>query len=64
MRIQKPKKESDWLYSEINKDRWFTKEACLPNGAPELPECTNEEKEQWEHEHKQPEPEENNENNE
>ena len=57
MRTQVPKVEGDWLYQEINEDRWFTKEALLPNNAPDLPECTNEEKEQWEEEHRPPQPE-------
>lgn len=56
MRIQTPKVEGNWLYKAVNDNRWFTKEAMLPNNTPDLPECTDEEKEQWEEEHK-PEPE-------
>ena len=55
MRIQRPTTESNWLYKDVNEDRWFTKEACLPDWAPDWPECTQEEKEQWEREHPQPE---------
>ena len=59
MRIQTPKVDGDWLYKDINEEnRWFTKEACLRDTDPNLPECTDEKKREWEEEHKlQPEPE-------
>ena len=57
MKIQRPTNESDWLYQDVNEDRWFTKEACLPDNAADLPECTDAEKVAWEDEHHpKPEP--------
>ena len=47
MRIQIPTTESNWLYQDVNEDRWFTKEACLPDNAQDLPECTDAEKVTW-----------------
>lgn len=56
MKVQRPQNEQDWLYKDVNDDRWFTKEVVLNDNAEPWAECTNEEKEQWEHDHPQPEP--------
>lgn len=50
-------KEGMWLYRDTDFERIFTKGAYIPNGEQDLPDCTTEEKEQWEREHPQPEPE-------
>lgn len=58
MRKQEPKNPDNWLYRDFSEDnRMFTKLAYLGINDTEWPECTNEEKEQWEREHPQPEPE-------
>jgi len=47
----------NWLHN--NAEDWtrdFVKFAYLPVNAPDLPECTNDEKEQWEQEHPKPVP--------
>lgn len=57
LRIQKPSQPDNWLYDDRGEDnRYFTKLVYLGKNATEWPECTNEEKEQWEEEHKQEEP--------
>lgn len=56
-RIQIPSNPDNWLYQDWDENtRIFTKEAFLAPNQADLPECTNEGKEQWEKEH-QPEPE-------
>ena len=60
MKTQRPSTPENWLYRDIDEEnRYFTKLVFMPDDAPDYPECTNEEKEQWEEEHHpQPEPEE------
>lgn len=55
--IQRPKIEGNWLYRDSGNDRYFTTIVALGVDDAEWPECTNEEKEQWEREHKPEEPE-------
>lgn len=55
LRIQTPSVEENWLYQDRGEnDRYFTKKVILGKNAEPWAECTNEEKEQWEHDH-QPE---------
>lgn len=57
-RIQRVTNPDNWLYLDMSEnDRVFRKEARLTASQPDLPECTNEEKEEWERQHPQPEPE-------
>ena len=56
--IQRPKINGNWLYEDRGEnDRYFTTIVALANGAQEWAECTNEEKEQWEHDHQPEQPE-------
>ena len=51
-RQQRPTPPNEWLYKEYDQnDRVFASAVYLPDGEPDWDECTNEEKEQWEHEH-------------
>lgn len=54
---QKPIPPNEWLYKDEGENRIFAKQISYRSdkGKPWL-ECTNEEKEQWEHDHPQPEP--------
>lgn len=54
LRIQTPSVDGNWLYQDRGEnDRYFTKKVILGKHEPEWAECTNEEKEQWEHDHQQ-----------
>lgn len=53
---QTPKNPDNWLTDNAEENRQFVKVIHLPIGE-EWAECTNEEKEQWEHDHQQPAPE-------
>ena len=58
LRVQTPSQPDNWLYQDRGEnDRYFTKLVYLGKNADEWPECTNEEKEQWEHDHQPEEPE-------
>lgn len=57
-RKQTPSDPNNWLYRDMSEDdRIFSKLVYLGINDTEWPECTNEEKEQWEHDHPIPEPE-------
>ena len=56
LRKQTPTPPNEWLYEEVGDERHFAKEVCLGKNAEPWPECTDEEKVQWEEEHKEPEP--------
>lgn len=56
-KVQEPSNPDNWLYQDwAEDDRHFYKTIRLPENAPLLPECTDEEKRKWEEEHPQPEP--------
>lgn len=59
MRIkQDPIPPMEWLHDgKEDYTRVFAKSIMRDESQPAWAECTNEEKEQWEHEHPQPEPE-------
>ena len=54
---QTPTPPNEWLYKDEESERLFRKEVILPDAVSFWAECTNEEKEQWEHEHPTPQPE-------
>lgn len=57
LRIQTPSVDGNWLCQERGEnDRYFTKKVILGKNENKWAECTNEEKEQFEH-NNQPEPE-------
>lgn len=57
-RIQEPSKPENWLYKDYNEyNRQFSKFVRLGKNDMPWPECTTEEKEEWEREHPAPEPE-------
>lgn len=57
LRTQVPDVEGNWLYIDFSEnDRQFYKSIDLGKTQEPFPECTDEEKKQWEEEHK-PEPE-------
>lgn len=56
-RKQEVTQPDNWLHNNApDYTRSFGKFAYLPQGADDLPECTNAEKEQWEKAHPQPTP--------
>ena len=59
LRIQRPTPPNEWLYEDRGENnRYFTKVVLLGKHAEPWAECTNEEKEQWEHDHQPEQPEE------
>ena len=57
LRIQRPTEGYDWLHDrKPDYKRYFTTIVILGKHEPAWPECTNEEKEEWEREHPAPEP--------
>lgn len=51
-RVQTPTPPNAWCYQDQGENyRYFTKRVLLGHDAEPWPECTNEEKEQWEHDH-------------
>lgn len=59
LRIQRPTPPNEWLYEDRGENnRYFTKVVFLGKHAEPWAECTNEEKEQWEHDHQPEQPEE------
>lgn len=49
---QIPTPPNEWLHNGANgNERYFTSYIIRPNNVPAWPECTNEEKLQWEAEH-------------
>ena len=58
LRIQRPTPPNEWMYEDRGEsDRYFTKYVILGKNAEPWQECTNEEKEQWEHDHQPEQPE-------
>lgn len=58
-REQIPTQPNEWIYKDLslNERCFWSRYTHSDESDPDLPECTNEEKEQWEREHPQPEPE-------
>jgi hypothetical protein len=59
LRTQRPAEGYDWLYQDRGEnDRYFTDMVILGKHEPEWAQCTQEEREQWEHDHQPEQPEE------
>lgn len=57
-RVQTPTPPNEWCYQDQGENfRYFTKRVLLGKNAEPWPECTDDEKVQWERQHPQPQPE-------